>query len=109
MCTAQTRDHGGTRMYVPHLKVWCVCVIVYLTVHATVCDTCKCYYVCYYLCYCTCVCVMYVSSCVFCMCYCGPTVFVIMILLCVIQRFTMCVTVYCYICVTCESGISCYS
>ena len=22
-CTAQTRDHDGTRVYVPYMKVWC--------------------------------------------------------------------------------------
>ena len=30
-CTAQTRDHDGTRVYVPQMKV-CVCVCIYICV-----------------------------------------------------------------------------
>ena len=40
-CTAQTRDHDGTRVYVPHMKVWCgvllLCVTVYVTVYVAIC------------------------------------------------------------------------
>lgn len=35
-CTAQTRDHDGTRVYVPHMKV-CVCVCVCASVCVSVC------------------------------------------------------------------------
>ena len=59
-CTAQTRDHDGTRVYVPHMKVWCVtvCVIVCVTVYVTVCVT-----VCCHLHVILCV-LLYVSLCV---------------------------------------------
>ena len=51
-CTAQTRDHDGTRVYVPHMKVQCV----YVTICVPVCHL-----VCYCMYHCVCYCV---SSCV---------------------------------------------
>ena len=57
-CTAQTRDHDGTRVYVPQMKV-CVCVCVCLscvTVSVTVCVTES--VVCAYMCVCVCACVL---------------------------------------------------
>ena len=89
MCTAQTRDHDDTRVYVSHMKVQCVClchyvsvavcVILCVTVYATMCiivcvmaygmcyhallcvSLCAllCHHVCYSVCHCVCYCVYY--------------------------------------------------
>ena len=103
-CTAQTRDHDGTRVYVPHMKVYCgvslcVCHCAYYCMwHLHV-------LLCLLLFVIVCCCIRsYVSSCVLLYVSLCPTACI-----ChhdIIMCHLVCVTVYCYTCVTCESGIS---
>ena len=56
-CTAQTRDHDGTRVYVPQMKV-CVCVCVcHVSLYLSLCVSQSVCRVCIHVCLCVCVCV----------------------------------------------------
>ena len=73
-CSAQTRDHDGTRVYVPHMKVcvhYVVCVMVYCHLCATVCMFVwvGVYVCCVHMCHCVC-CIMYVCRVCVCACVC---------------------------------------